>query len=285
MLNTLKRYASLVKFSHTVFAMPFALAGYFYGVQQTGFNGGLLLKILLCMVFARNAAMGFNRYADRDIDATNPRTAKREIPGGVISPKNALWFVIINGILFMATAASINTLCLILSPVALAVILGYSLTKRFTSYAHLFLGLALAIAPSAAYIAVTGTLVLPMILLSLLVFCWSAGFDIIYSLQDLEFDRKNGLNSIPARLGAKGALTFSAILHSVTFILTVYLNTAWQGGIYAFMGGLLFTLLLIYQHLIVSPTRLDRINLAFGTTNGVASIVYATGIILGFYLN
>ena len=284
MLGTIRKYTSLVKFSHTVFAMPFALIGYFYGVQTAGFDGWLLLKVVLCMVFARNAAMGFNRWADRKIDAVNPRTAGREIPKGIITPKNALWFVIINSILFMVTAAWINRMCLYLSPVALAVILGYSLTKRFSFLCHLFLGAALAIAPSGAYIAVTGTLSSVPIILSFLVFTWSAGFDIIYSLQDLDFDRKQGLNSMPARLGAFGSLAVSAGLHLVTAVLAIWLVFLFGNAILIRIGTMAFIGLLVYQHVIVSPTKLDRINMAFGTLNGLASVVYATFIILSFYI-
>ena len=284
MFQTLRKYASLVKFPHTVFAMPFALIGYFYGIQSAGFEGWLLLKVLLCMVFARNAAMGFNRWADRDIDAINPRTAAREIPRGIISPKNALWFVSVNALLFILVAAWINRLCLILSPVALAVILGYSLTKRFSWLCHLFLGLSLAIAPSGAYIALTGTLTQIPVILSVLVFFWSAGFDIIYSLQDLEFDRENNLNSMPARLGAAGALAVSAALHLLTALLSIWLVFAFGNGVWIRIGTMIFIALLVYQHVIVSPGKLDRINMAFSTLNGIASITYAAFIILGFYI-
>jgi len=285
MLKTIRKYASLVKFSHTVFAMPFALIGYFYGIQATGFDALLLLKVLLCMVFARNAAMGFNRYADRDIDSVNPRTANREIPKGIILPRNALWFVIINSLLFIAGAAWINPLCFYLSPVALGVILGYSLTKRFSWLCHLFLGLSLAIAPSGAYIAVTGTLTWIPIVLSFLVFTWSAGFDIIYSLQDLDFDRKHHLNSMPARLGAFGSLAVSAGLHLITAFLAIWLVFAFGNTLLIRIGTMLFIALLVYQHLIVSPEKLDKVNMAFSTLNGIASITYALFVILGLYIN
>ena len=201
MNNVVSRYASLVKFSHTVFAMPFALLSYVYALVSTAvpFDWLLLVKILLCMVFARNAAMGFNRWADRDIDAKNPRTAGREIPAGKITPRAALAFVIGNCVAFVAAAAWINCLALWLSPVALAVLLGYSLTKRFTAWSHVVLGLALAIAPVGAYIAVTGSVALFPVLLAVAVLTWTAGFDILYSLQDASFDRSNGLHSVPAR--------------------------------------------------------------------------------------
>ena len=283
MPNIVAKYASLIKFPHTVFALPFALIGYFYGVQQVGFDAVLLCKVLLCMVLARNAAMGFNRWADRKIDAENPRTAVREIPRGVISPKNALGFVIANAALFIASALWINPLCGALAPIALTVILGYSLTKRFTGLSHLVLGLALAIAPAGAYIAVTGTLNWPVAMLSALVLTWTAGFDIIYSLQDIDFDRANGLHSLPARLGVRGALWVSAGLHALSFGLVIVLDGVWGGNIHARLGEGLFLLLLVFQHAIVTPRRLDRIDLAFGTLNGMAGVVYAGGTILGFY--
>jgi 4-hydroxybenzoate polyprenyltransferase len=285
MLQIVRRYASLVKFSHTVFAMPFALTGYFYGVQTAGFSWILLLKIVLCMVFARNAAMGFNRWADRKIDAANPRTAGREIPRGAITAKNALWFVIANAILFVATALWINLLCGMLAPVAVAVVLGYSLTKRFSWLCHLFLGLALAIAPAGAYLAVTGTLTPTVLLLSALVMTWTAGFDVIYSLQDLDFDRRNGLNSLPARLGAFGSLAVSAGLHLITAVLAIVLVFAFGNTLFIRLGTGIFIALLVYQHLIVGPGRLERVNLAFGTMNGVAGMAYAGFVIAGMYLN
>ena len=194
MNNVVSRYASLVKFSHTVFAMPFALLSYVYALVSTAvpFDWLLLVKILLCMVFARNAAMGFNRWADRDIDAKNPRTAGREIPAGKITPRAALAFVIGNCVAFVAAAAWINCLALWLSPVALAVLLGYSLTKRFTAWSHVVLGLALAIAPEGAYIAVTGSIALFPMLLAVAVLTWTAGFDILYSLQDASLTAATG---------------------------------------------------------------------------------------------
>ena len=281
--QTLRRYASFVKFPHTVFAMPFALTAWFYAVRTAGFDGWLLAKVLLCMVFARNAAMGFNRWADRDIDAVNPRTAGREIPRGTIAPKNALGFVVVNALLFIAAAVWINPLCGMLSPVALAVILGYSLTKRFSWLCHLFLGLSLAIAPAGAYIAVTGTLAWVPVVLSALVFTWSSGFDVIYSLQDLEFDREHGINSMPAHLGAQGSLAVSAGLHLLTAVLALWLSFAFGNGLLTRIGTGLFIALLAYQHVIVGPGRLYCVNLAFGTLNGIASVVYAAFVILGLY--
>ncbi len=285
MLARIRDYARLVKFSHTVFAMPFALSAFFYAVQSEGggFPWVLLLKVILCMVLARNAAMAFNRYADRRIDALNPRTQQREIPAGVISARSALGFTIVNAVLFIAVAAWINPLAFKLSPVALLVVLGYTLTKRFTWLCHLVIGLALSIAPMAAYIAVTGHFSTEMIWLSALVFTWVAGFDIIYSLQDIEFDRANGVFSIPARLGAWGALGASAFLHLLTVWFVLKVGFMVDGRFFYRLGAGIFILLLVYQHLIVSPRRLDRVGMAFGTVNGLASLAYALCFILDRY--
>lgn len=286
MLKTIQNYASLVRFSHTIFAMPFALIGFFLAVDSVGGSVNLLLlvEILFCMIFARNAAMAFNRYADRKIDAANPRTANREIPQGVISARSAAVFTILNSLFFIATAGLINPLCLKLSPIALIVILGYTLTKRFSSFCHIFIGLALSIAPIAAYIAVTGTFAILPVLLSVLVLTWVSGFDIIYSLQDIEFDRANGIKSMPSKLGAGGALVVSAILHILTITTVILIDILYGGGMYYKIGGSLFVLLLIYQHVIVSPKNLTRINLAFGTMNGIASVIYAVFFILDIFL-
>ncbi len=285
MLSTVQKYASLVRFAHTVFALPFALIGFFYAVRfEPGpFEWGVLVKVLLCMVFARNAAMGFNRYADRKIDALNPRTRCREIPSGKIAPRQAAVFTAVNAVLFVLTAWFINRLAFVLSPVALAVILGYSLTKRFTFFCHIFIGLALSIAPTGAYIAVTGKIALVPLLLSALVLTWASGFDIIYSLQDAEFDRRNGINSMPARIGIRGALAVSSLLHVLTVCSVALVGLLSGGGTLYWIGAGFFVALLIYQHLIVSPKNLSRIGLAFGTVNGVASVLYAVFMIAGFY--
>lgn len=278
----IKSYFSLVKFSHTVFAMPFALIGYSLGVSEDGysFNIRLLLLVILCMIFARNAAMGFNRLADREIDALNPRTKNREIPGGVINPKAAAAFVILNAILFITTASFINRLTFFLAPVALLVILGYSLTKRFTSLCHFILGLGLSLAPIGAYISVTGRFRLVPLIYSLIVITWVSGFDIIYALQDDEFDKSNKLHSLPSVSGRKKALAISTAVHTLTIILVLLAGFLGKGGAFFWAGGLIFTLLLIYQHRIVSHDNISRVTLAFGTTNGIASILFALFIIL-----
>ena len=282
MIENLSKYLRLVKFSHTIFAMPFALIAFTYALwsSDTEFSWWLLLQVVLCMVFARNVAMGFNRWADHKIDAENPRTASREIPAGQISPRKAMIFVVINAVLFIATASTINLLTATLSPVALAVIMFYSYCKRFTSLAHLVLGLSLAIAPAGAYIAVTGTLTFAPCLLSLVVLTWTGGFDIIYALQDAEFDRKRGLHSIPSHFSVATSLYISIALHCVSVVALVlfawhYLPQGWL----LWCGVGLFTAILIAEHILVTPTKQRSIGIAFGTLNGLASMTLATFVI------
>jgi 4-hydroxybenzoate polyprenyltransferase len=282
----MNKYFSLVLFAHTVFAMPFAIIGFFLAVTTTTheFNWLKLFLMLLCMIFARNAAMAFNRYLDRDIDAQNPRTAVRDIPSGRISSNEALVFTIANSVFFVITTLLINKLCFYLSPVALGVVLGYSYTKRFTPLCHLILGLGLALAPIGAYLVVTGEFALLPIYFSLAVLCWVSGFDIIYALQDEEFDRQNNLNSIPAWLGKKNALTVSSFLHflAVVFVALPYFFTdlSW----FYLAGVIFFILLLIYQHQLVKPDDLSKVDRAFFTTNGIASVVFAVFFLLDAYL-
>ena len=277
----MKRYFSLVKFAHTIFAMPFALMAFTYALWSTEaeFSWWLLVQVVLCMVFARNVAMGFNRWADRHIDKENPRTADREIPAGVISPRNAMIFVVANALLFIATACTINLLTAILSPVALAVIMFYSYCKRFTSLAHLVLGLSLGIAPAGAFIAVTGTLTWQVCLLSLLVLTWCGGFDIIYALQDAEFDRKRGLHSIPSRFSVATSLYISIALHCVSVAALV--GFAWQlpHSWLLWCGVGLFTAILAAEHILVTPKKQRSIGIAFGTLNGLASLTLAAFVI------
>lgn len=279
-------FFSLVKFSHTVFAMPFALLGFFTAVSENGegISMRLLLLVLLCMVFARNAAMGYNRYADKHIDAINPRTSSREIPSGKISPAAALIFVIINSLLFIVTAGFINTLTLFLSPVALLVILGYSLTKRFTSFSHIFLGLSLSLSPVGAYISVTGSFDLLPVLYGLVVLTWVGGFDIIYSVQDATFDRENNLHSIPSLLGRRGALAVSGLLHLLTMIAVVAAGFAGKSGVLYFTGALLFGIMLTIEHILARPGDNRGINMAFATVNSFAGIIFSSLAIADIYL-
>lgn len=279
-MGRLKDYFSLVKFAHTAFALPFALIGYTLGVMAAGFYPWTLVAVLVCMVFARNAAMGFNRVIDRRFDMRNPRTAGREIPAGKISVRAGKWFVILNSAAFIAVAATFNRLTLALSPVVLIVVLGYSYTKRFTALCHMVLGLGLAIAPSAAYIAVTGTLTITPVCISVLVLTWVSGFDIIYALQDAGFDREEQLHSVPAALGVRGALWVSMLLHVVTVAMVIVVGSLLGNGWLYWTGAAVFLGLLVYQHLIVRPGDLSRIGAMFGLTNGLASIAYATFVIL-----
>lgn len=283
--SAVAKYLSLVKFTHTIFAMPFALSGFFLAWFMTGdFDWRKLGLVVLCMVFARNAAMAFNRYVDRDIDAENLRTQVREIPAGVIPAQHALIFVIANCLLFIVSTLFINEICFYLSPVALAVVLGYSLTKRFTALCHLVLGLGLGLAPVGAFLAVTGQFHIAPILLGVAVLTWVGGFDIIYALQDEEFDRERDLHSIPVVLGRRNALYLSIFLHLITAgTLFGFIYLA-HGQWLAWIGAGLFASLLTYQHLIVSEKDLSRVNLAFFTTNGIASVLFACCFITDLYL-
>jgi 4-hydroxybenzoate polyprenyltransferase len=285
----MKKYLSLIKFSHTVFALPFALIGFVQGVvylesskptfiERPETYALLLLQVIGCMVTARSAAMAFNRYLDRRYDALNPRTAIREIPAGVISPRNALLFTVISSLLFIAITYTINPVVFPLSFVAVAVVLGYSYTKRFTPLCHLVLGAGLALAPLGAFLAVTGSwqgTAVMAIPFSLIVFTWVSGFDIIYALQDEEFDRSQGLFSIPAWLGKAGGLRVSEVLHLVTAAGVVLIGLSIPSPLY-WLAAAVFMGLLFYQHRLVKPNDLSKVNIAFGTTNGIASIVYAT---------
>ena len=333
-MSKVKSYLSLIKFSHTIFAMPFALIGFFLGLTKTdyspfidawknangiyqsnlnqtiGWNGdssisadsllGKIIKndassawlyvqyfilVILCMVFARSAAMAFNRYLDRKFDAKNPRTAIREIPTGIITPKNALLFTILSSLLFIGCTFFINRLCFYLSPVALAVVLGYSYTKRFTPLCHLILGLGLSLAPIGAYLAVTGQFALLPILFSLAVIFWVSGFDIIYALQDEEFDKSQQLYSIPAWLGKAKALRVSEVLHLLSAAAVI--AAGWYGnfGWLYWIGTTVFVGMLVYQHSIVKPNDLRKVNLAFMTANGIASVVFAIFVIADLFIN
>lgn len=282
----MKKYLSLVTFSHTIFAMPFAFIGYFLAVSTTEHTFSLtkLLLMVVCMILARNAAMAFNRYLDRDIDAKNPRTQVRDIPAGKISARNALIFTIINCLLFITATWFINPLCFYLSPVALFVVLGYSVTKRFTALCHLVLGIGLALAPIGAYLVITGKFALLPIFFSFAVLCWVSGFDIIYALQDEEFDRSNNLHSIPSYLGTKNALRVSVFLHilSVVFvILPIFFTTV---SYLYYIGLAIFTGMLIYQHKLVKPNDLSKVNFAFMTTNGIASVAFAVCFLLDIFV-
>jgi 4-hydroxybenzoate polyprenyltransferase len=284
--GTLQNFMSLVKFSHTIFAMPFAFIGFFLALETTHhrFEWLTFICVILCMVFARNAAMAFNRYLDRDIDKKNPRTAVREIPSGVVGSKQALNFVVGNSLLFIACTYFINWMTLFLAPVALLVVLGYSYTKRFTSLCHLVLGLGLSLAPIGAFISVTGEFQLLPIIFSFVVLTWVSGFDIIYALQDEDFDKENKLKSIPSVVGKKNALYISKLLHGIAVLLLISAGLYADFGLFYWIGALLFTGLLLNQHFVIKRHGLKKINLAFFTLNGVASVTFAVFVLLEFWV-
>ncbi|MDB5225900.1 MAG: 4-hydroxybenzoate octaprenyltransferase [Bacteroidota bacterium] len=282
----MKNYLSLVKFSHTVFAMPFAMIGFFLGWQHIATSPdaekNLFLKfilILVCMVTARSAAMAFNRYADRKYDEKNPRTAIREIPSGIITPKNAMLFVIFNCTLFITATFFINPLCFYLSPVALSVILGYSLTKRFTFLCHLILGIGLGLAPIGAFLAITGKFEMLPLFFSFAVLFWVSGFDIIYALQDEAFDKENNLYSIPSYFGVGKANWISRFLHVCSAACILAAGIYGNFHLSYWIGFIFFISLLIYQHSLVIRFGLQKIDMAFFTTNGIASVVFALFVI------
>lgn len=285
MMETISKYLSLVKFSHTIFALPFALIGFFLAVAYArhDLDWKVFVLVLLCMVFARNAAMGFNRFADRHIDRMNPRTSSREIPSGKIRPIAAVFFVMANVILFIVTTWFINKLVFFLSPVALLVVLGYSLTKRFTFLCHFVLGLGLSLAPIGAYLSVTGSFDIVPVFFSCIVLFWTSGFDIIYALQDDDFDKEHQLFSLPAWLGKRKALMVSALVHLVAAILIVIAGFFAAFGLWYWIGAFIFISLLVYQHSIVKHDDLSRVNLAFFTTNGIASVVFACFTIVSLF--
>lgn len=285
-MSQVKNYLSLIKFSHTIFAMPFALIGFVLGlrdhfIHQTSVNqvGLKFVLVLVCMITARSTAMAFNRYLDRHFDKLNPRTAIREIPAGIIKAEKALVFIGINMSVFITATFFINSICFYLSPVALFVILFYSYTKRFTYLCHLVLGIGLSLAPIGAYLAVTGSFDLLPLLFSFAVIFWVSGFDIIYALQDIDFDQSQSLYSIPSQWGLRQSLSISRVLHVLSASLVV---AAYFVGDFHFLylfGLLIFIGMLIYQQSIVKPHDLSKVNLAFMTANGIASIVFSVFVI------
>jgi len=309
-MTTIKNYLSLVKFSHTIFAMPFALIGFFVGLihfrdkydgnftayqelkKVQGFSDNEIMisiglkffLVIICMITARSAAMAFNRYLDRNFDAQNPRTAIREIPAGIIGASSALRFTILNCLLFITATYFINPICFYLSPVALFVILFYSYTKRFTALCHLVLGLGLSLAPIGAYLAVTGVFAVLPVLFSFTVLFWVSGFDIIFALQDEAFDRSQGLHSIPAALGTVKALRVSELLHLLSAACVIAAGFYGSFGWLYWVGTAGFCGMLIYQHSIVKPSDLSRVNIAFMTANGIASVVFAVFVIADLLL-
>lgn len=286
--GSISNYLSLVKFAHTVFAMPFALIGFFYGLKTINYDLQrpwwiLFVLVILCMVFARSAAMAFNRWLDAEYDAKNPRTVIREIPGGIISKRHAMIFVIFNCIAFIITTYFINVMCLALAPVALFVVLFYSYTKRFTPLCHLVLGLGLSLSPIGAYIAVTGHFALVPVLFSLSVLFWVSGFDIIYALQDESFDKENNLRSVPSWLGASRALHVSEFLHFLSAVAVIEAGIVGTFSWLYSIGVVLFIFFLIYQHILVKPKDLSKVNKAFFSANGIASVVFCLFVLLDIF--
>lgn len=268
----IKIILDMIKFEHTIFALPFAIMSAF--IASDGIPApDKLIWILLAMIGARSCAMAFNRLADSGFDGANPRTAARAIPAGRIT-KRAVWvFTVVSAALLVFAAYKLNPLAFALSPVALAVIVGYSYSKRWTILSHFWLGLSISIAPIGAWIAITGTLDWPPMLLGLAVLLWIGGFDIIYACQDYEFDRKHGLFSIPARYGKQRALRLSSTLHAMMVVVLIGVTAITNLGVFYLIGVGIVTILLIYEHAIVRPNDLSRVNLAFFTLNGIVSLV------------
>lgn len=290
-MNPIKNYLSLVKFSHTIFAMPFALIGFVLGLRYNWIHHQSIdnmwwkfFLVIVCMVTARSTAMAFNRYLDRHFDKLNPRTAIREIPAGIIKAEKALVFIGINIALFITATYFINSICFYLSPVALFVILFYSYTKRFTYLCHLVLGIGLSLAPIGAYLAVTGSFALLPLLFSFAVIFWVSGFDIIYALQDIDFDQSQSLYSIPSYWGLEKALNIARVLHvfSALFVIIAF----YIGGFHILylLGLAVFIGMLLYQHSIVKPNDLSKVNIAFMTANGIASVVFGVIVIASIFI-
>lgn len=276
-------YGRMIKFSHSVFALPFALASAAVAAQGR-VPWRELPWIVVAMIGARSAAMGFNRLADQAIDARNPRTAGRELPRGVLSRREVWLFVSLSALALIGAAAMLNPLCLLLSPVALLVVFGYSYTKRFTSLSHLVLGLALSIAPVGAWLAVRGRFGAAPVVLALAVLAWVAGFDTIYSCQDVDFDRREGLRSLPARLGIRRALAVARSLHVAAVVLLAALYTLAPLHPIYLAGVAAVAALLVYEHSLVSADDLSRVDAAFFTVNGWISVGYLVFTILALRL-
>jgi len=272
-LHNLRVTLEMIKWEHSIFALPFALcgamlaAGGWPSVHQ-------LLWIIVAMVAARSAAMAFNRWADAAIDAANPRTSARALPAGHLSPAFVVSFVVISSAVFVFAASQLNRLSLLLSPVALAVLLLYSYTKRVTRWSHLVLGFALGIAPTAAWIAVRGSLDPRILLLTAAVTFWVGGFDVLYACQDYDFDRGAGLHSLPRYFGIRGALWIARVFHLIMIGFLIGLFLAFGMGKLGALGILVVILLLLYEHSLVKPTDLSKLNAAFFTMNGVISVLF-----------
>lgn len=277
-------YGRMIKFSHTLFALPFALSAVVMAFESHPFSLWDLFWILMAMVGARSAAMGFNRIADAEMDQKNPRTAAREIPSGILSKKESRFFVAASSLVFILSAAMLSRLCFILSFPVLFFLFFYSYTKRFTPHCHLFLGFAISLAPAGAWVAITGTLSIGVVFLSLGLLTYIAGFDILYACQDIDFDKKEGLFSLPSKMGAKKAMRVSALLHGLAFIflLAMYLSFGMHPVFLIFLA--VIGLLLITEHYLVRPHDLTHIHIAFFHINSLVSVLLFIGVLTqGFF--
>jgi 4-hydroxybenzoate polyprenyltransferase len=282
--RSIRTTLEMIRWEHSIFALPFALTGAMLaarGVPPLRTLGW----ILLAMVSARSAAMAFNRLADARLDAANPRTANRALPAGLLSAKFVGWFTFLASAIFLAAAWRLNRLTLMLAPVVLVVLLGYSLTKRFTRWSHLVLGLALGIAPSAAWIAVRGSLDGRIVVLTAAVLLWVAGFDILYACQDFEHDRRVGLNSVPQAFGMRAAFWLARLFHLGMLALLLWMCALFSLGPIAYVGVALVAALLLYEHLIVSPADLSRMDAAFFTMNGVIAFVFFAAVATALFVH
>jgi 4-hydroxybenzoate polyprenyltransferase len=282
MMRTLKTYGSFVRFSHSVFALPFALAGALLASRHAPLTASTVLWILVAMVAARSAAMGFNRIVDARLDALNPRTAIRELPRGVMSRREAIAFVVAASLVFVFAAYQLNTICFLLSPVALAIVFWYSLAKRFTTWTQLFLGLAMAVAPVGGWLAVGGRGGAEPWLLAVAIGSWVGGFDVLYACQDLEFDRGHGLRSIPVRFGVAGSLAISRLMHVITIVCLLALAFVAPLGAIYFAGVAVVAALLAYEQSLVSADDLSQVKRAFDL-NGYVGILYLLVLVVALY--
>lgn len=271
-------FGRMIKFSHTVFALPFAISAVIIAARDNGFSFSRLFWIIIAMVGARSAAMGFNRIADAGMDSLNPRTAIREIPRGEISVWSASLFVLASSLIFIFAAAMLGRICFYMSFPVLAVLLGYSYTKRFTLFCHFYLGFSISLAPAGAWVAMTGSLSLVPLLLSLALMTHIAGFDILYACQDYDFDSKEGLHSIPARLGIKKALDISTFVHIASFVFFLSIGAAAGLGLIYYVSAFIIGILLVIEHRLVNPDDLSKVNIAFFHINSVISVVLLVGV-------
>ena len=283
MLSRIRTYLSFIRFSHSVFALPFALAGALLAARHATVTWSRVGWILVAMVTARSAAMGFNRLVDRRFDALNPRTANREIPRGAMTAGEATAFVVVASAMFVFAASRLNTLCFVLSPVALAIVFWYSLAKRYTTWTQLFLGLAMAVAPVGGWLAIGGRAGLEPWLLALAIGAWVGGFDVLYACQDIDFDRAHGLRSIPARYGVPAALAISRALHVVTIVCLLALAWVTPLSTLYFAGVGLVALLLIYEQSLVAADDLSQVKRAFDL-NGYVGILYLLVLAAAIYV-